>query len=91
MIEPINPRRRESFFGGLGIGGVALEQDFAAGPVELRFERAVAEAIGRRKRFIEGSVANFDVGGGGGLPRSRCDGATVDGQASFDRWGEVTC
>jgi hypothetical protein len=32
---------------------IALEQDFAAGPVELRFERAVAEAIDRRQRFVE--------------------------------------
>jgi len=45
--------RLESFFGGRGIGGVALQQGFAAGPVELRFERAVAEAIGRRQRFVE--------------------------------------
>jgi hypothetical protein len=45
--------RLESCFGGRGVGGVALEQDFAAGPVEFRFERAVAEPIGRRQRFIE--------------------------------------
>ncbi len=59
----------ESLFGRRGVGGVALEQDFAAGPVELRFERAVAEAIGRRQRFIEdrnGAIAiarpRFGVG-----------------------------
>jgi hypothetical protein len=46
--------RLESFFGGRGVGRLALEQDFAAGPVKLRFERAVAEAIGRHQRLIEG-------------------------------------
>jgi hypothetical protein len=37
-----------------GVGRVALQQDFAARPVEFRFGRAVAEAIRRRQRFVEG-------------------------------------
>ena len=61
---------QESFFGGRGVGGVALEQDFAAGPVQLRFERAVAETVGRRQRFIEdrnGAIAIACPGFGLGL------------------------
>ena len=38
----------EGVFGWSGVSGMAPEQEFAAGPVELRFERAVAEVIGRR-------------------------------------------
>ena len=38
---------------GAGLAGSRFEQDFAAGPMQFRFERAVAEAIGRRQRFVE--------------------------------------
>ena len=44
---------QESFFRGRGIGGVALQQDFAARPMQFRFERAKAGAVGRRERFVE--------------------------------------
>ena len=44
---------QESFLGGRGVGGVALEQDFAARPMQFRFECAIAEAIARRQRFVE--------------------------------------
>ena len=44
---------QEGFFGGRGVGGVALKQDFAARPMQFRFERAIAGAVGRRQRFVE--------------------------------------
>ena len=34
---------QEGFFRGRGVGGVALEQDFAARPMQFRFERAIAQ------------------------------------------------
>jgi len=33
--------------------GVALQQDFATRPMQFRFERAIAGAVGRRQRFVE--------------------------------------
>ena len=57
-----------AFSAEAGLVGIPLEQDFAAGPVELRFECAVAEAISHRQRFIEdryGAIAiarpRFDI------------------------------
>ena len=44
---------QEGVFRGRGVGGVALEQDFAARPMQFRFERAMASAVGRRQRFVE--------------------------------------
>ena len=44
---------QEGFFRGRGVGGVALEQDFAARPMQFRFERAIAGAVARRQRFVE--------------------------------------
>ena len=44
---------QEGFFRRRGVGGVALEQDFAARPMQFRFERAIAGAVGRRQRFVE--------------------------------------
>ena len=43
----------EGFFRGRGVGGVALEQHFAARPMQFCFERAIAQAIARRQRFVE--------------------------------------
>ena len=54
---------QESFFRGRGIGGVALEQDFAARPMQLRFECAVAEAIGSRQRFVEEGDSAVGIAG----------------------------
>ena len=34
---------QEGFFRGRGVGGVALQQDFAARPMQFRFERAIAQ------------------------------------------------
>ena len=44
---------QEGFFRRRGVGGVALEQDFAARPMQFRFERAIAGALARRQRFVE--------------------------------------
>ena len=44
---------QERFLGGRGVGGVALQQDFAARPMQFGFECAIAGAIGRRQRFVE--------------------------------------
>ena len=44
---------QEGVFRGRRIGGVALEEDFAARPMQFRFERAIAQAVGRRQRFVE--------------------------------------
>ena len=59
----------EGFFGGSAIVGVALEQHFAARAMQFCFERAVAQAIRRRERFVErgdGAIgiarSRFDVG-----------------------------
>ena len=43
----------EGVFGWRGVGGIALEQDFAARAMQFRFERAVACALARRQRFVE--------------------------------------
>ena len=44
---------QESLFRRRGIGGVALQQDIAARAMQFGFECAVAQAIGRRQRFVE--------------------------------------
>ena len=44
---------QEGFFCRRGVGGVALQQDFAARPMQFGFERAIADAFGRRQRFVE--------------------------------------
>ena len=44
---------QEGLFRGRGVGGVAHEQDFAARPMQFRFERAIAQAVRRRQRFVE--------------------------------------
>ena len=44
---------QEGFFRRPGVGGVALQQGFAARPMQFRFERAIARAFYRRQRFIE--------------------------------------
>ena len=44
---------QEGFFRGRGVGGVALQQHFAARPMQLRFERAVTGAVACRQRFVE--------------------------------------
>ena len=44
---------QEGFFRGRGVGGIALQQDFAARPMQFRFERAIAQAVARRQRFVE--------------------------------------
>ena len=45
----------ECFLREGGIGGVALEQDFAARAMQIGFERAIVRALGSRQRFIEDS------------------------------------
>ena len=47
---------QEGFFRRRGVGGVALQQDFAARPMQFRFERAIADAIARRQRFVEDRI-----------------------------------
>ena len=56
---------QEGVFRGRGVGGVALQQHFAARPMQFRFERAIADAIGRRQRFVE------DRDGAVGIARPR--------------------
>ena len=46
---------QERFFRGRGVGGVALEQDFAARPMQFRFERAIAQAVARSPALRRGS------------------------------------
>ena len=46
---------QEGFFRGRGVGGVALEQDFAARPMQFRFERAIAGAVGTSPALRRGS------------------------------------
>ena len=36
---------QEGFFRGRGVGGIALEQDFAARAMQFRFECAIADAL----------------------------------------------
>ena len=45
--------RLEGFFGRRGVGGVALQQDFAAHSMQLSFKCAKARAVARRQRFVE--------------------------------------
>ena len=45
----------------------AHEQDFAAGPMQFCFECAVAQAIRRRQRFVEGGYGMYRIA----LPRPR--------------------
>ncbi len=56
---------QEGLFRGRGVGGVALQQNFAARPMQFRFERAMAHAIARRHRFVE------DRNGAVGIARPR--------------------
>jgi hypothetical protein len=44
---------QEGFFRRSGVGGVALEQSFAARPMQFGFECALAYAVGRFDRFVE--------------------------------------
>ena len=44
---------QEGFFRRRGVGGIALEQDFAARPMQFRFECAMAQAVAGRQRFVE--------------------------------------
>ena len=44
---------QEGFFRGSGVGGVALDQDFAAHAMQFCFECAIAHAVARRQRFVE--------------------------------------
>ena len=44
---------QEGLLGRCGIGGVALQENFAARPMQFRFERAKAQAIRGRQRFVE--------------------------------------
>ena len=44
---------QEGFFRRRGVGGIALQQHFAARPMQFRFERAIAHAVARRQRFVE--------------------------------------
>ena len=52
---------QEGFFRRSGVGRIALEQGFASRPMQFRFERAIAQAVRCRQRFVEdcnGAVAN---------------------------------
>ena len=44
---------QEGLFRGRGVGGAAIEQNFAARPMQFRFERAKAQAVARRQRFVD--------------------------------------
>ena len=46
---------QEGFFRRRGVGGVALEQDFAARPMQFRFERAIAHAVRTSPALRRGS------------------------------------
>ena len=56
---------QEGFFRRRGVGGVALQQDFAARPMQFRFERAVAGAVARRQRFVEDRDGAVGIAGPG--------------------------
>ena len=48
--------RLENYWGDIGgrwIGGIALEQHFAADAMQFRVESAMTDPLGRRQRFIE--------------------------------------
>jgi hypothetical protein len=51
----------EGFLSGRGIGGLALQQHFAADAVQFRFERAMAGPFGRRQRFVEDREGAVDI------------------------------
>ena len=55
--------RLESFFRGRGVRGIALQQHFAPGPIKLRVERAMTEAVGRRQRFVEDREGAVEIAG----------------------------
>jgi hypothetical protein len=44
---------QEGFFRRSGDGGAALEQGVTARPMQLCFERAIAQAVRCRQRFVE--------------------------------------
>jgi hypothetical protein len=44
---------QESVFRRSGIGGIVLLQGFASRPMQFRFERAIAQAVRCRQRFVE--------------------------------------
>ena len=44
---------RKASSAGAGLAGSRLQQDFAARPMQFRFERAIAGAVARRQRFVE--------------------------------------
>ena len=44
---------RKASSAGVGLAGSCFEQDFASRPMQFRFERAIAGAVGRRQRFVE--------------------------------------
>ena len=52
---------QEGFFRGRGVGGVALEQDFAARPVQFGFKCAEAHAFGRRQPFVEDRKSAVEI------------------------------
>ena len=55
----------EGFLRRRGVRRVALQQHFAAHPMQFRFERAIAQAVARRQRFVE------DGDGAVGIARPR--------------------
>ena len=46
-------RGQEGFFCRRGVGGVALQQDFAADAMQFGVECAMTGPLGRRQRFVE--------------------------------------
>ena len=62
---------QESLFRGRGVGGVALQQDFASRAMQFRFERAIAQAVGRRQRFVEDGYGSAWIARLGFGPRQR--------------------
>ena len=62
---------QEGVLRGRGVGGVALQQHFAAHSMQFRFECAIAQAVAPRQRFVEdgdGAIGIARPGFGLGQP-----------------------
>ena len=69
----------ERFFGRRRVGGIALEQHFAADAMQLGVERAMADPFARRQRFVEDGERAVDVARAGfGLGKRNLDEPVVD-------------
>ena len=53
----------EGFFRRRRVGGIALQQHFAADAMQFRVERAMANPFGGRQRFVEDRERAVDIAG----------------------------